>query len=77
MPSDREYFRRYEHEEQWQEAAAEEAEDRLDDMSIDEMASLLWGADDVATFRAKFEDALHEKMVQELADEGWTGGWIE
>lgn len=73
MPSDREYFRRYEHEEQWQEAASEEAEDRLDDMSVDEMAGLLWGADDVAMFRAHFEQQLSEKMVQELADEGWTG----
>ena len=73
MLTDREYFRRYEHEEQWQEAASEEADDRLDDMSVEEMATKIWGDDAAETFRAKFEDALHGKMIQELADEGWVG----
>lgn len=73
MLTDREYFRRYEHEERWQEAASEEADDRLDDMSIDEMATRIWGDDAAETFRAKFEDELYEKLLQELADEGWVG----
>lgn len=73
MPNDREYFRRYEHEERWQEAASEEADDRLDDMSVEEMATKIWGDDAAEIFRAKFEDELYEKLLQELADEGWVG----
>ena len=42
MLTDREYFRKYEAEEQWQKAASEEADDRLDDMSVEEMATKIW-----------------------------------
>lgn len=71
MITDREYFRKYEAAEAWQEAAEEEAAERIADMTIDEMASRLWGDDAAEIFASKFDEELTAKIIDELATEGW------
>lgn len=71
MITDREYFRKYEAAEIWQEAADEEANERLADMSVEEMAKKIWGDDAAEIFSSMFDDELREKLISELATEGW------
>lgn len=65
------YFAQYEAADAWQEAADEEANERLADMSVEEMAKKIWGDDAADIFASKFDDELKEKIISELAIEGW------
>lgn len=65
------YFAKYEAAEAWQEAAEEEAYERIAGMTVEEMAERLWGDAAAEIFASKFDEELTAKVIDDLSTEGW------